>query len=321
MLIATIEDDTPSPSIYYNHLDHLNSTNIVTDEYGYTSQLLSYYPFGDMRIDEQLGEVNQTNRYTGHDYDEETSLSYMRARYQSGSIGKFISQDPVAAIAPEIVIGDPQQLNTYSYARNNPIALYDPTGLLTVAVPGTFNDSQDDPPDTWSATGDASSFLNNVGETFGETPKIFQWSGENSVEGRQTAAEGLAGMINNHQFADGEQLNIIGHSHGGNVGILASQMIDRQVDNLVTLGTPIRTVYQPGGNVSNHINVYSRFDRVQRAGEIGDPLTVTGIDPRQYSGANNVGVGLRAGILPVRSHSNLWKKNSVWSLVNSRVNQ
>ena len=128
-------------------------------------------------------------------------------------------------------------------------------------------------------------------------------------------------MINDHKFADGEKLNIVGHSHGGNVGILASEMTDKQVDNLVTLGTPNRLMYQPNKNkIENHINVYSRFDLAQKAAEIGDPVGIVGNnDSRKFSGAENIGVGLRAGIFPRGSHTNLWQNSSVWSLVNTKA--
>jgi hypothetical protein len=46
-LIATIEDTGSSVTTYFNHLDHLNSTSVVTDDTGYTSQLLAYYAFGE----------------------------------------------------------------------------------------------------------------------------------------------------------------------------------------------------------------------------------------------------------------------------------
>jgi len=141
MLVATIETDTPAPKIYYNHLDHLNSTNVVTGENGYIHQLLSYYPFGDSRIDEQYDEIVQGKRFTGHDYDDETNLSYMGARYYDGQSGRFSSQDPVAleignwkrmdedaAIPLPDYFRDPQRFNTYSYAGNNPIKNVDKDG-------------------------------------------------------------------------------------------------------------------------------------------------------------------------------------------------
>lgn len=52
----------------------------------------------------------------------------MQARYQEPGAGRFVSQDP--AILSDITqfLLDPQQQNTYSYARNNPLALIDSTG-------------------------------------------------------------------------------------------------------------------------------------------------------------------------------------------------
>lgn len=122
-LVATIEEDTPDAGVYQVHVDHLNSTSVVTDEIGYLDQVLSYHPFGSSRIDEQYGELNQSNRFTGHEYDEETELSYMGARYQDGKVGRFISQDTWAGD-----LRNPQSLNKYSFAYNNPILFVDPDG-------------------------------------------------------------------------------------------------------------------------------------------------------------------------------------------------
>jgi RHS repeat-associated protein len=65
----------------------------------------------------------------------------MGARYYDGEIGKFISADPVflglgdqAAVQAgtgqklQSVLSDPQGLNSYAYARNNPMRLVDPNG-------------------------------------------------------------------------------------------------------------------------------------------------------------------------------------------------
>lgn len=66
--------------------------------------------------------------FTGHEYDASTGLSYMGARYQNPVQGKFLSQDPIFQNSPEYSLEDPQGLNSYSYARNNPILLVDPDG-------------------------------------------------------------------------------------------------------------------------------------------------------------------------------------------------
>ncbi|MBI3337419.1 MAG: RHS repeat-associated core domain-containing protein [Candidatus Staskawiczbacteria bacterium] len=65
----------------------------------------------------------------GQEYDAETGLNYLNARYYNSNIGRFISQDPMFWDFSEDYLSDPQQWNSYSYARNNPIVGSDPTGL------------------------------------------------------------------------------------------------------------------------------------------------------------------------------------------------
>ena len=147
MLVASIEDDTPAPKIYYNHLDHLNSTRVTTDQTGYTQSVADYFPFGETRIDEQYGEFSQNRKYLGEVRDDETSLNYLGSRYQSGQTAKFTSQDQASLDLGssaweqvynrplEVFLRDPQQLNTYSYARNNPIVISDPEGdIIPLAI-------------------------------------------------------------------------------------------------------------------------------------------------------------------------------------------
>ncbi|MBI1866453.1 MAG: RHS repeat-associated core domain-containing protein, partial [Candidatus Staskawiczbacteria bacterium] len=62
------------------------------------------------------------------EYDAETGLNYLNARYYNSNIGRFISQDPMFWDFSEDYLSDPQQWNSYSYARNNPIVYSDPTG-------------------------------------------------------------------------------------------------------------------------------------------------------------------------------------------------
>ncbi len=137
-LIATREDGTLTDV----HTDHLGSTRAVTDQTGEVSQILDYYPYGGIRIDDQSSTTNQGNRYTGHDYDEETDLNYMKARYQDGATARFLSQDPASlylgrqdwgdsyGMELQMFLADPQLMNTYGYAKNNPMAYNDPTGEL-----------------------------------------------------------------------------------------------------------------------------------------------------------------------------------------------
>ncbi len=61
-------------------------------------------------------------RFTGREWDAESGLYYLRARYYDPQLGRFISRDPLAAATPT---GG----NRYAYVNNNPLAYRDPTGL------------------------------------------------------------------------------------------------------------------------------------------------------------------------------------------------
>ena len=130
-LVATIEADGVLTTTHYIHTDHLGGSSIVTDENGDVEQLMDYFPFGGIRINDQAGSFDEKRKFTGHEYDEDTGLSYMGARYYDAAPGRFMSHDPAAKDDPEKFLGDPQQLNFYSYARNNPINFTDPDGKTT----------------------------------------------------------------------------------------------------------------------------------------------------------------------------------------------
>lgn len=53
----------------------------------------------------------------------------LNARYYEGSRGQFISQDPEFRDSG-FDLNDPQSMNSYSYARNNPIAMIDRNGEM-----------------------------------------------------------------------------------------------------------------------------------------------------------------------------------------------
>lgn len=141
LLVVTIDGVGENARTYYNHHDHLGSTKAVTDEAGAVTQNLTYYPFGAMESDQQFTNQNQTKRYTGHDYDEETDLSYMGARYYAGDNARFTSQDPVALALGDwktvkdktdgkldFYLQNPQTHNSYSYTANNPLKFVDKNG-------------------------------------------------------------------------------------------------------------------------------------------------------------------------------------------------
>lgn len=121
-------DDKPWQTLYY-HPDHLGSTNLITNNKGDLVYFEDYSAYGKPNSITTALPKAQARQYIGKEYDGDLGLSYLEARYYDSDVGQFISGDPAALYSPEQFLTDPQQLNSYSYSRNNPINFSDPTGL------------------------------------------------------------------------------------------------------------------------------------------------------------------------------------------------
>ncbi len=122
----------------YLHTDHLGGTQFVSDATGAVIEAIDYYPYGQNRVDTKVGTyTGEKRKYIGEEFDASTNLSYLNARYYNGARGNFLSEDPVF-VGTNQNLGDPQTLNSYSYANGNPVNLKDPSGengvLLALAV-------------------------------------------------------------------------------------------------------------------------------------------------------------------------------------------
>ncbi len=127
---------TPSPS--YFHPDHLGSTSVLTNAQGAAEEHNSYRPYGQLHT--HTGTADVAYKYTGQERDPSTGLYFYNARYYDPALGRFISPD---TLVPNPL--DPQALNRYAYARNNPVLYTDPTGnffwipIIIGAVVGTVS--------------------------------------------------------------------------------------------------------------------------------------------------------------------------------------
>jgi RHS repeat-associated protein len=130
---APVVDPAQTKTLFY-HGDHLGSATVLVDPTGQVVERRSYHPFGQTHT--QAGASMADYSYTGKELDVETGLFYYGARYYDPALGRFISVDPLYFEQPEKGLADPQMLNLYAYARNNPVHNLDPDGRDVVIAYG-----------------------------------------------------------------------------------------------------------------------------------------------------------------------------------------
>jgi len=118
--MGLISKITPDGSTYYYHYDGSGNTTVVTDRLGGTVSQYYYDSFGIVSISREVtsNDFKFSGRYGG--LSETNGLVYLRARYYSPALGRFISKDPIFFFGG---------INWYVYAGNNPISRIDPLGL------------------------------------------------------------------------------------------------------------------------------------------------------------------------------------------------
>jgi RHS repeat-associated protein len=106
-----------SGALSYFHADGLGSIVKTSSGAGGVTASRRYDAFGNV-------ELGATNGYafTGREWDEETGLTFSRARYLDNRTGRFLSEDPIHFSSDD--------LNFYSYVHDDPVNWTDPSGLL-----------------------------------------------------------------------------------------------------------------------------------------------------------------------------------------------
>ncbi len=133
-LLVTAES---SASIHWLVTDQLGTPRMIVDLSGSLSGLSrhDYLPFGEELFagagnrTTALGYTNSDGarqKFTLKERDNETGLDYSINRYYSSTQGRFTSADPLPSSGTLI---EPQSLNRYTYALNNPLLYVDPDGL------------------------------------------------------------------------------------------------------------------------------------------------------------------------------------------------
>ncbi len=116
--LAMLRSSTTS----YFQADGMGSITSLSSTSGALANIYGYDSFGNLVA--SSGNLVNSFRYTGREFDPETSLYYYRARYYDLQSGRFFSEDPYRWTAG---------INFYRYVRNRPTYFRDPSGKLNIA--------------------------------------------------------------------------------------------------------------------------------------------------------------------------------------------
>jgi len=127
----------------YIQSDQVGSPNIVSDVTGAVVGRSKNLPFGE-RFSESWATGKPFLRFAGHENSEESSI-YMQARMYLPAYGRFAQPDPQYDQDED----KPDSLNLYGYVQNNPVALVDPTGMVTGDPLEVIQDAGSSLADAW----------------------------------------------------------------------------------------------------------------------------------------------------------------------------
>jgi RHS repeat-associated protein len=214
--------------------------------------------------EQKKGVSSFTFGFQGQEGDDEVNSIAFKYRFHDPRLGRFLSIDP---LFKEYAHNSP-----YAFSENRVNDAIELEGAEAFPIHGTWGDNR-----AWS-----SQLMDDLTSTFGnneysirEDPDLIEqsWSGGNADKYRRAAAAKMVKYVKENRVP-GEPITLIGHSHGGNVAIMAMNTLVEDPDfadaefNLLTMNTPVRE-YQLSetalGKV-NHYHVYNNKDRVQNIG-------------------------------------------------------
>ncbi|MGA1841276.1 MAG: PKD domain-containing protein [bacterium] len=110
---------------FFYHYDGNGNTRQITDVLENITDTYNYDAFGIML--DQTGTTENNYLYTGEQYDTTVGFYYLRARYYNQNNGRFTILDEYKGN-----IYDPISLHKYSYCKDNPVNLIDPSGRFGI---------------------------------------------------------------------------------------------------------------------------------------------------------------------------------------------
>lgn len=106
---------------FYTTRDRLGSVRTLTTSAGVWKLSEAFTPYGTSLVRDMAGTgigVALRYRWTGREYDAETGFYYLRARYYSPDMRRFVREDPAG------------RGNLYAYVDGGPLEATDPSGMV-----------------------------------------------------------------------------------------------------------------------------------------------------------------------------------------------
>ncbi len=137
LLVSIFPTTLFAGEVLYYHTDNFGTPMAMTDKNGKVVWRADELPFGEEYETQEIPEHNN-RRFLGKQLDKETGLVSMGARYLDPKTGRFTQPDPVGLVDPatgkvnQEMLLNPQRLNRYVYALNNPYKYVDPEGNFAI---------------------------------------------------------------------------------------------------------------------------------------------------------------------------------------------
>jgi RHS repeat-associated protein len=106
---------------YWYHSDHLGSASYITGADGKVCSNITYFPTGEVFVEQNLKTNVLPYKFNGKELDAETGYYYYGARYYNPKVSLWLNVDPLAE----------QTGQPYIAFNNNPVRFIDPTGMAS----------------------------------------------------------------------------------------------------------------------------------------------------------------------------------------------
>ena len=157
----------------------------------------------------------------------------------------------------------------FAYCLNKPVTCVDRNGKRTYVINGIGNDNEDEVPEY------IQKFCDEMEEAGVENVHpIAVYTNQPGFRAAIGFFQAIMEMMNidvyssavysviqqdlaDHPLEEGEQLNIIGYSGGGQVALNVAEMLGDQVDNVILIGAPVMEIFNGDYTVTM---IYALFD-------------------------------------------------------------